>query len=132
MGNRYDLLLKHGWLVDPSSGLDEVRDLAVAEGRIVEIGPDLDPTRAAEVFDVVGRHVVPGIIDLHMHASEWLGGKWGHKMMARVGVTTALDMSGPVGSVLRMLRDHGTGLNIACIEAVRPGLDRARPRPGPG
>jgi cytosine/adenosine deaminase-related metal-dependent hydrolase len=118
----FDVLLKHGWAVDPTTGLNGVVDVGVAGGRIDEIAPDLDPARAAEVFDVAGTHVVPGIIDLHMHASEWLGGRCGHKMMARVGVTTALDMSGPVGSVMRMLRDHGTGLNIACIEAVRPGL----------
>jgi cytosine/adenosine deaminase-related metal-dependent hydrolase len=122
MATRFDVLLKNGWAVDPTTGLDSVVDVGVAGGRIAEIAPDLDPDRAAEVFDVAGAHVVPGIIDLHMHASEWLGGRWGHKMMARVGVTTALDMSGPVGSVMRMLRDHGTGLNIACIEAVRPGL----------
>lgn len=122
MAPRFDVLLKNGWAVDPTTGLNGVVDVGVAGGRIAEIAPDLDPARAAEVFDVADAHVVPGIIDLHMHASEWLGGRWGHKMMARVGVTTALDMSGPVGSVMRMLRDHGTGLNIACLEAVRPGL----------
>ena len=122
MAIRFDVLLKNGWAVDPIAGLNGVVDVGVAGGRIAEIAPDLDPARAAEVFDAAGAHVVPGIIDLHMHASEWLGGRWGHRMMARVGVTTALDMSGPVGSVMRMLRDHGTGLNIACIEAVRPGL----------
>jgi predicted amidohydrolase len=122
MATRFDVLLKNGWAVDPTTGLNGVVDVGVAGGRIAEIAPDLDPARAAEIFDAAGAHVVPGIIDLHMHASEWLGGRWGHKMMARVGVTTALDMSGPVGSVMRMLRDHGTGLNIACIEAVRPGL----------
>jgi imidazolonepropionase-like amidohydrolase len=122
MANRVDLLLQGGRLVDPAAGLDAVADIAVAGGRIAEIAPGLDPTRAEEVIDVAGRQVIPGIIDLHMHASEWLGGRFGHKMMARAGVTTALDMSGPTASVLRMLREHGTGLNIACIEAVRPGL----------
>ncbi len=122
MATRFDVLLKNGWVVDPTTGLNGVADVAVVGGQIAEIAADLDPARADELFDVSGAHVVPGIIDLHMHASEWLGGKWGHKMMARVGVTTALDMSGPVGSVMHMLRDHGTGLNIACIEAVRPGL----------
>ncbi len=122
MARRYDVLLRHGWLVDPGSGLDSVADLAVADGRIVEIGPALDPTCAEEVLDAAGRHVVPGIIDLHVHASEWLGGRYAHKMMARAGVTTALDMSGPVASVMRMLREHGTGMSIACLEAVRPGL----------
>src|SRR5512134_1138158 len=111
MVTRFDVLLKNGWAVDPTTGLNGVVDVGVAGGRIAEIAPGLDPARAAEVFDVAGAHVVPGIIDLHMHASEWLGGRWGHKMMTRVGVTTALDMSGPVGSVMRMLRDHGTGLS---------------------
>lgn len=122
MTTHFDVLLKNGWAVDPTTGLDELTDVGVTDGRVAQVAPDLDPARAAEVFDVTGAHVVPGIIDLHMHVSEWLGGRWGHKMMARVGVTTALDMSGPVASVMRMLRDHGTGLNIACIEAVRPGL----------
>lgn len=121
MPHGYEVLLKNGRVVDPASGLDGVADVAVAGGRIAEIAAGLDPTRAEEIFDVGGYHVVPGIIDLHVHASEWLGGKFGHKMMARVGVTTALDMSGPVESVMRMLREHGVGLTIACLEAVRPG-----------
>lgn len=121
MGQRYDVLLKNGWVVDPTTRQDGVADVAVAGEKIVEVGPDLDPTQAAEVFDVAGLHVVPGIIDLHMHASEWLGGRCGHKMMARAGVTTALDMAGPVDGVLRMLHAHGCGLNIVCIEGFRPG-----------
>jgi cytosine/adenosine deaminase-related metal-dependent hydrolase len=121
MSQGYDVLLKHGTVVDPISGRVEAADLAVAGGAIEEIAPDLDPTRAREVFDLTGCHILPGIVDLHMHASAWLGGRAGHKMMAEVGVTTALDMSGPIDSVLTIARDHGVGLNIACIEAVRPG-----------
>src|SRR5512134_770698 len=76
MVTRFDVLLKNGWAVDPTTGLNGVVDVGVAGGggggRIAEIAPGLDPARAAEVFDVAGAHVVPGIIDLHMHASEWL------------------------------------------------------------
>ena len=117
----YDLLLKGATVVDPGSGRVEAADLAVAGGQIAEIGRDLDPTRAREVFDLSGCHLLPGIVDMHTHASAWLGGRAGHKMMAEVGVTTALDMSGPIDSVLDIARDFGVGLNIACIEAVRPG-----------
>ena len=129
MATRFDILLKNGWVVDPTTGLNGVADVAVVGEQIAEIAPDLDPTRADELFDVSGAHVVPGIIDLHMHASEWLGGKWGHKMMARVGVTTALDMSGPVGSVMHMLRDHGTEQQPAECRTTRRQvevLDRGR------
>lgn len=126
----YDVLLKNATVVDPASGRVEAADIAVAGGRIAEIGPDLDPTRAREVFDLPGCHLLPGIVDLHMHASAWLGGRAGHKMMAEVGVTTALDMSGPIDSVLDIARDHGVGLNIACIEAVRPGQTVQTTDPG--
>lgn len=126
----YDLLLKHATVVDPESDRVEAADLAVAGGQIAEIGPGLDPTRAREVFDLPGCHLVPGIVDLHMHASAWLGGRAGHKMMAAVGVTTALDMSGPIDSVLDIARDHGAGLTIACIEAVRPGQSVGSADPG--
>jgi cytosine/adenosine deaminase-related metal-dependent hydrolase len=127
----YDLLLKSATVVDPGSGRVEAADLAVAGGQIAEIGPDLDPTHAREVFDLSGCHLIPGIVDMHMHASAWLGGRAGHKMMAEVGVTTALDMSGPIDSVLDIARDHGVGLNIACIEAVRPGQTVQSAEPGP-
>jgi cytosine/adenosine deaminase-related metal-dependent hydrolase len=127
---RYSVLLKHGHVVDPASGRDGVMDVAVAGEKIAVVEPDIDPALADQLFDVRGRHVVPGIIDLHMHASQWLGGKWAHKMMAQVGVTSALDMSGPAESVLAMARDHGVGLNIACLEAVRPGLTVADADPG--
>jgi predicted amidohydrolase len=108
-------------VVDPTTKRQGVMDVAVAGGKIADIAPDIDPTLAGNLFDVRGYYVVPGIIDLHMHASAWLGGRWSHKMMAEVGVTTALDMSGPVESVMDIAREHGAGLSIACIEAVRPG-----------
>ena len=119
---RFDILLKHGMVVDPARGREAQADVAVAGGAIAAISPDLDPASAHTMFDVRDQVVVPGIIDLHMHASAWLGGRAGHRMMAQAGVTTALDMSGPVDSVLAIARDHGAGLNSATIEAVRPGL----------
>jgi cytosine/adenosine deaminase-related metal-dependent hydrolase len=121
MAYRYDLLLKNGLVVDPTTQRDGIMDLAVRGGQIVEVAPDLDPVQAKEVFDTTGLHVVPGIVDLHVHASAWLGGRFAHKMLAQAGVTTALDMSGPVDSVLDMARDYGVGLNLACINYVRPG-----------
>ena len=53
-------------------------------------------------------------------------------MMAQAGVTTALDMSGPIDSVLDIARDYGVGLNLACINYVRPGhtVTDTNPREG--
>ncbi|MDR3561867.1 MAG: dihydroorotase family protein [Negativicutes bacterium] len=130
MAYRYDIILKNGLVVDPTSKREGVMDVAIREGQIVEVAPDLDATQAKEMFDLTGLHVVPGIIDLHVHASSWLGGKFAHKMLAKAGVTTALDMSGPIDSVLDIARTHGVGLNIACINYVRPGHTVADENPG--
>ncbi len=130
MAYRYDLLLKNGLVVDPTTQREGIMDLAIRGGQIVEVAPDLDSAQAKELFDTTGLHVVPGIVDLHVHASTWLGGRFAHKMLARAGVTTALDMSGPVDSVLDIARDYGVGLNIACINYVRPGHTVADEDPG--
>src|SRR5579862_3193524 len=64
-----DLILRGGRVVDPESGLDAVRDVAVAGGRVAEVGDSLPP-RAAEVeVDVGGLVVTSGFIDLHSHVN---------------------------------------------------------------
>ena len=122
MAFEYDMILAGGYVVDPVNGLSGIRHIGVTNGKIAAVDIELDPARAKEVIDVTGKHVLPGIIDLHVHASKWLGGKFAHKMMALAGVTTALDMSGPVEGVLDIARDWGAGLSIACLEFVRPGF----------
>jgi hypothetical protein len=42
-------------------------------------------------------------------------------MLAKAGVTSALDMSGPGDSVFQLIKDFGVGINLATIEYVRPG-----------
>jgi dihydroorotase-like cyclic amidohydrolase len=114
-------LLKNATVVDPVNIRNAVMDVAVADGKIVEITTEMNPELAREWVDLSGFYLIPGIIDLHVHASSWLGGRYGHKMMALAGVTTALDMSGPVDSVVDMAKNYGAGLNLACLQYVRPG-----------
>jgi hypothetical protein len=121
MAYKYDLILANGTVVDPVNRQTGKADLGIKHGKVVAVEPGLDPTRALDCFDLGGKHLVPGIIDLHVHASAWLGGRFGHKMLALAGVTTALDMSGPVDSVLKIAKTHGVGLNLASLQYVRPG-----------
>ena len=127
---KYDILLQNGHVVDPVNEKDEVIDVGLKDGKVVELGSGLRSSDAAEVFDLGGYLVVPGLVDIHVHISAWIGGHRGHKMMAKAGVTTALDLSGPINSVLKMARDYGTGLNIACIDYVRPGYTVETEDPG--
>ena len=55
--------------MDPASGLDAVRDVAIENGRIAAIGRDIDAAGATEL-DATGLIVAPGFIDMHVHLRE--------------------------------------------------------------
>jgi cytosine/adenosine deaminase-related metal-dependent hydrolase len=121
MPTQYEAIFKGGRLVDPVNGLDGLFDLAVAGGQVTEVAADLNPDLAVQCVCVEGLTLMPGVIDTHIHASGWLGGPRAHAMMAKAGVCTALDMSGPTASVLDYAARYGRGLNLAVVEYVRPG-----------
>lgn len=64
-----DLLLENGRVVDPANGLDGDLDVLVANGTIVEIGPDITAD-GADTLDVAGCIVMPGFVDMHVHLRE--------------------------------------------------------------
>ncbi len=115
----YDLLIKNGYVIDPGSDLQGCYDVAILNGKIEKIAASIDPTQAEEIVDAEGNCVIPGIIDLHTHMSGDFGGRYAHKMAAEVGVTTTLDMAGPIESSVEMAAKYGTGINVACIHMVR-------------
>ncbi len=58
-------------------GLDAPADVLIREGVIERIGPDLRADPVAEVVDVPGRLLLPGLIDAHCHLDKTLfGGHW--------------------------------------------------------
>ncbi len=61
------LLLKNAHLVDPSVGLDQLGDVLIRDGRIVEVGPNLPDPPKGVVKDLGGKYLVPGLIDCHVH-----------------------------------------------------------------
>ena len=67
MAFTHDLLLKGGEVVDPSQGLHALRDVAFKDGKVAAVSEEMNPDLAAEVIDVTGKLVTPGLIDLHGH-----------------------------------------------------------------
>ena len=63
------LLLRGGRVIDPASGLDEVRDVLVEDGRIARVDARIE-TEGKEVRDCSGRVVCPGFVDLHARFRE--------------------------------------------------------------
>jgi dihydroorotase len=63
----FDLLIRNGSCMLPWGEADA--DVGVREGRIAAIGA-LGSASAAEVIDAKGLHVLPGLIDPHVHLRE--------------------------------------------------------------
>lgn len=131
MNEPYDVLLRNGTLVDPANGRHGVHDVAIRDGRIVDVAAAISGDARRE-HDLTGRVVMPGIVDMHVHLSPFLGGGCGHRMLAMAGVTTALDMAGPIEGVVDLAVRHGCGLSVACINYLRPGHTIASDDPGRG
>jgi dihydroorotase len=83
----YDLVIKGGRVIDPSLGLDGVRDVAIAGGRIVAVEAGIFE-EAAEMIDARSKIVTAGLIDIHAHAGR---GKDAPAMIVQDGVTGFVD-----------------------------------------
>lgn len=81
-----DLLITAGRVLDPETGLDEVRNVAIRDGRIVAVS--VEQPAADEVLDAQGLVVAPGFIDLHAHGQDHESSRY----QARDGVTTAMEL----------------------------------------
>src|SRR5512135_208330 len=67
MAETYDLILKAGIVVNHDG--EGARDIGIRSGRFAAIG-DLSRASAGEVIDCRGLHLLPGVIDSHVHFRE--------------------------------------------------------------
>ncbi len=63
------LLIRGGHIIDPSQSIDQIGDLLIAEGKILQAGGTV-PLSKAQNLDATGLVVCPGFIDLHCHLRE--------------------------------------------------------------
>jgi dihydroorotase len=66
---KFDLIVKGGRVIDPSRKLNAIRDVAIADGRIVAVKANISAD-ATETIDARDKLVLPGLIDIHTHAAR--------------------------------------------------------------
>ena len=93
MALSYDLVLKGGEVLDPSQQLRGKRDVAFKDGRVAAVADDIPREQGAEVIDLAGDLVVPGLMDLHGHFAYKLVPYFADPDPTNLptGVTTAID-----------------------------------------
>jgi len=79
----------HATLID-GTGRSPMPDTTIvtSNGRIVSVGQHLEPPKGAQVIDVTGKFIIPGLWDMHAHYEQV---EWGPIYLA-AGVTTVRDV----------------------------------------
>jgi imidazolonepropionase-like amidohydrolase len=123
-------MLRNASVLDPGRGeLAEGQSVVIDGARIADVGPGLSGPEGAQVIDVAGRTVMPGLIDAHTHPAivdtdvfamaEWppsyvaaRAGRVLEGMLAR-GFTTIRDVGGGDVGLARAVEDgYFTGPRI--------------------
>jgi dihydroorotase len=117
MTNAFDLLIKGGICATPS-GIVQA-DVGVRAGRIAAIG-NLGSSKAVEVYETKGLHVLPGVIDTQVHFRE-PGNE--HKEDLESGSRAAV-----LGGVTAVFEMPNTNPPTTSRQAMEDKLSRARNR----
>lgn len=96
---RFDRIVRGGNVVTPGGSF--TGDVGIKGEKIVALGAGLD-TEGATVIDATGHHVIPGVLDVHVHLELPFCGtvsaddyRTGTRAGARGGVTTVIDFAIP-------------------------------------
>ena len=95
MTNQFDLVIRKGTVVLR----DEVcqLDIGIQGGKIAALGENLVYSEGTPVYDAEHLHIIPGMVDAHVHFNEPALGHWegfgtGSASLAAGGCTTYIDM----------------------------------------
>ena len=95
------LLLRNGRLLDPVTGTYAEGDLLAVDGRIAETGPGVTAPAGAEVRDLRGGFVLPGLIDAHVHVTAITAD------LASLGTTSPFYIGAHAARIMGGMLDRG-------------------------
>jgi N-acyl-D-aspartate/D-glutamate deacylase len=117
MAEEYDLVIRHGRIVDGTGNPGFHGDVAVKEGRIAAVGRVVGSGRAE--VDAGGLVVAPGFIDVHTH-SENIPMLPRAENFVRMGVTTVItgncgSSALDVGGFFQRVQEARVSVNVATL-----------------
>jgi len=121
------LLLTGGRVIDPSRDFDQTTDVLVQDGKVAAIGAGLGAPDGADVRDVRGKVVAPGLIDVHVHLREP-----GNEDVETIASGTRAAAAGGFTAVCAMpntdpVTDNQAAVGFIVRQSVRAGLARVYP-----
>jgi dihydroorotase len=121
------MLLRNGRVIDPSRSFDQTADVLVADGKIAAVGPGLGAPDGADIRDVRGLVVAPGLVDVHVHLREP-----GNEDEETVASGARAAAAGGFTAVCAMpntdpVTDNQAAVGFIVRQSVRAGLARVYP-----
>jgi len=124
----HDMIIENGTLIDPAAGRNGRFDVAITQGKISAIEPDLSKAQASKRIDAAGQVVIPGMIDTHAHVYQYVTGKFGlnaDMVGVQSGVTTIVDQGGPscmtIGGFRHYVAEPSTTRSLCFISCYLVG-----------
>ena len=126
---KFDLLIKNGHLVDAANQREGRFDIGLTAGKVDRVESEISPDQAREVYNARDKLVLPGLVDTHVHLTP-LTRAVGFRMLARAGVTCALDCGGFVADLIESMAAAGSGISVAPLNRLDPGVSISGPDAG--
>jgi dihydroorotase len=121
------LVLVGGRVIDPSRNVDQIADVLIQDGKIAGVGGAIGRPDGAEVRDVSGLVVAPGLVDIHVHLREP-----GNEDEETVATGASAAAAGGVTAICAMPNtnpgtDNQAAVGFIVRQSVRAGLARVYP-----
>ena len=114
----WDTLIKNALLFDGRAEAPVQQDVAIQDGKVAEVGPDLEASRATEVVDADGRWLMPGLWDIHTHLDLEVELDPGLTEVVRHGTTTAVVANCSIGVPFGRQNESGHDPVVSCFARV--------------
>lgn len=86
------LLIKNGTIITVTNGTFEETDLLLQNGKISQIGKNINPPSNTKIIDATGKFIMPGIIDAHSHMAISGGvNEWTNPITAEVQIEDVIN-----------------------------------------
>ncbi len=114
------ILIKNGRVIDPANKIDNILDILIDNGKIIEIGKKLSTQHSplTTIIDASGKIVVPGLIDMHVHLREP-----GYEYKETIKTGTEAALAGGFTSIACMPNTKPVNDNQSVTDFI---LDKAR------
>jgi dihydroorotase len=98
-GQKIDILIKNGHVVDAKNGINAPMDVAITDGKIFKVSANIPEQDAKKVIDAAGLYVSPGLINIHTHVfvgsnpgfADGTSSQLPDAFAIRSGITTVVD-----------------------------------------